>query len=173
VVRVVVEGVPAAREIAGPWTLTLGPRPPLALSRLGSWTDLTEGRAFSGWGVYEAELDGPEPTAGVEWFIDLGAVHETAEVFLNGRGLGAAWKGRRRVACGEAVRPGRNHLRVEVANVWIHEMAARPAPDLRALEETFGIRWGRYGEVPPEVMPPAGLLGPVRLVAAKRVVVRL
>jgi hypothetical protein len=105
--------------------------------------------------------------------IDLGTVHETAEISLNGQPLGVAWKGPRRVACGRALRPGSNRLRVEVANLWIHEMASRPAPDHRALEETFGIRWGRYGEVPPEVMPSAGLLGPVRLLPLKKVTVRL
>jgi hypothetical protein len=109
----------------------------------------------------------------VEWVLDLGVVHETAEVFLNGQALGAAWKGLRRVPCGAALVPGRNRLRIEVANLWIHDKVARPAPDLRALGETFGIRWGRYGEVPPETLPPAGLLGPVRLLPFKRVVQRI
>jgi putative ABC transport system ATP-binding protein len=44
--------------------------------------------------------------------------------------------------------------------------------DGRVVEETVGIRWGRYGEVKPETMPPAGLLGPVRLVPLKRVRVK-
>ena len=52
-------------------------------------------------------------------------------------------------------------------------MARRPAPDLAALEETYGVRWGRYGEVKPDAIPPAGLLGPVRLLALRRVTVRL
>jgi hypothetical protein len=171
--RLVVEDVPSPRPIPGPWTLTLGEGTPIPLDELRSWTELPEGHAYSGWATYATEFDGPEVSEGVEWVLDLGTVHETAEVVLNGEGLGAAWKGLRRVACGGALRPGRNHLRVEVANLWIHDMAARPAPDLRALEETFGIRWGRYGEVPPETLPPAGLLGPVRLLALKRVVERI
>jgi hypothetical protein len=105
--------------------------------------------------------------------IDLGSVHETAEVALNGYALGAAWKGLRRVRCGKALRPGRNHVTVEVANLWIHGVASRPAPDLAALEETYGVRWGRYGEVKPEAIPPAGLLGPVRLLPFRRTSVRL
>jgi len=39
--------------------------------------------------------------------------------------------------------------------------------------ETAGIRWGTYGEVPAEKLPPSGLLGPVVLVPMKRVRVRL
>jgi hypothetical protein len=59
---------------------------------------------------------------------------------------------------------------VEVANLWIHEMITRPMPpEWKAVDETFGIRWGRYGETKPETLPPSGLLGPVRLVPWKRV----
>ena len=170
--RVVVKDVPPPSEISGPWALTLGKRPAVSLSPLRSWTELPEGRAYSGWGIYEAEFEAPEPRPDLEWFVDLGTVHETAEVSLNGQSLGAAWKGLRRVACGTALRNGRNRLKVEVANLWIQEMAARPAPDLRGLEETFGIRWGRYGEVKPDAIPPAGLLGPVRLLPLKKITVR-
>jgi hypothetical protein len=58
-------------------------------------------------------------------------------------------------------------------NLWIHDMAHRPAPDLAALEETYGVHWGRYGECKPEAIPPAGLLGPVRLLPLRKVTVRL
>ena len=99
----------------------------------------------------------------MEWQIDLGEVHETAEVTLNGKALGAAWKSPRRLDCGAALRAGRNALRVEVANLWIHHMLAQPPPaEWKAVDETFGVRWGRYGEVKPEKVPPSGLLGPVR-----------
>ena len=171
--RVAAGDVPAPWEIPGPWALTFGPKPAVHLARLRSWAELPEGRAYSGWGTYETEFEAPELRPDLAWHIDLGAVHETAEVFLNGSSLGAAWKGLRRIACGTALLSGRNRLKVEVANLWIHDMAARPAPDYRALEETFGIRWGRYGEVKPDAMPPAGLLGPVRLLPFKKVTVRL
>ena len=134
--------------------------------------DLRRGGSFSGWGVYETEFEAPPLEADLEWTLDLGTVHETAEASLNGQALGAAWKGLRRLACGAALRPGRNQLRIEVANLWIHNLVSRPAPDLRALEETYGVRWGRYGEVKAESIPKAGLLGPVRLVPARRVVVK-
>jgi hypothetical protein len=171
--RFAVEGVPLARTLAGPWRLRLGEGAEIHLDTLRSWADLPEGRAYSGWATYDTEFEGPAALEDVEWVLDLGTVHETAEVFLNGQALGAAWKGLRRVPCEGALVPGRNRLRVEVANLWIHDMAARPAPDYRALEETFGIRWGRYGEVPPESLPPAGLLGPVRLLPYRRVLARI
>ena len=171
--RLVVSDDPPPLVLGGPWTLALGPRAPLTLDGLRSWTELPAARGFSGWGTYETDFEAPGLPPDVEWMIDLGTVHETAEVTLNGASLGAAWKGLRRVACGRALRPGRNHLKIEVANLWIHDVASRPAPDLAALEETYGVRWGRYGEVKPEAIPPAGLLGPVRLLPLRRVTVRL
>jgi hypothetical protein len=48
-------------------------------------------------------------------------------------------------------------------------MAGRPVPEeWKTLEETVGIRWGRYGERAPDAIPPAGLLGPVRLLPYPR-----
>jgi hypothetical protein len=177
--RVTVDDVPPAVELKGPWQLSLGTRPPVALTTLQPWGDLTEGAGYSGWGTYELEFAAPELVQGIDWAIDLGTVHETAEVRLNGEALGAAWKGRRSVWCGEALASGRNRLQVDVANLWIHHVLAHgpedPARQLRgvgpypALAETAGIRWGTYGEVPPEHVPPSGLLGPVRLVPARRV----
>jgi len=171
--RFVVGDVPPPVVLTGPWTLALGHRPPLTLDELRTWTELPAARGFSGWGAYETDFEAPVLPPDVEWTIDLGTVHETAEVTLNGTPLGAAWKGLRRVACGPALRSGRNRLRIEVANLWIHDVASRPAPDLSALEETYGVRWGRYGEVKLDAIPPAGLLGPVRLLPLRRVSVRL
>jgi hypothetical protein len=171
--RLVVSDAPHPLVLGGPWTLSLGNSAPLTLEALRSWTELPAARGFSGWGAYECDFEAPGLPPDVEWMIDLGTVHETAEVSLNGTSLGAAWKGLRRLACGSSLRPGRNHLKIEVANLWIHDVARRPAPDLAALEETYGVRWGRYGEVKPDAIPPAGLLGPVRLLALRRVAVRL
>jgi hypothetical protein len=171
--RIEVTDLPAPVSIDGPWNLRLGGGDPLTLPALVSWTDLPEGRSFSGWGTYETDFELPDLLEGIEWMVDLGTVHETAQVLLNGQDLGAAWKGLRRLACADALRAGRNRLRVEVANLWIHHVLARPEPDLQALEETFGIRWGRYGEVKPDKVPPSGLLGPVRLRPARRIKLRI
>jgi hypothetical protein len=180
---VTVNRVPAPIVVDGAWGLTLGGRQPVRLDRLRSWDELPEGKGFSGWGTYEIDLDVPDLERDVEWLVDLGRVHETAAVSLNGRALGAAWKGTRRLSCGDALVRGRNRLTVDVANLWIHHVLAHrpgdPARHLRGvgpdpqLAETMGIRWGTYGEVPPDHVPPAGLLGPVRLVPMKRVRVRL
>jgi hypothetical protein len=167
---IVATDVPDPVAVEGPWTLRLGPEAVQPLPRLVSWNELPGGATYSGWATYETGFDVPELGRDVEWQLDLGLVHETAEVTLNGQALGAAWKRPRRLECGGALRAGRNELRVDVANLWIHHMAAQPPPtEWKAVEETFGIRWGRYGEVMAASLPPSGLLGPVRLVPLRRV----
>jgi hypothetical protein len=170
--RFLLKGMPDPVPITGPWALALGGAPPITLRDLQSWTDLPEGKGYSGWAKYETTFELADPGKDTEWMLDLGRVHETAEVVLNDVPLGAAWKGRRTLSCREALHAGKNFLRVEVGNLWIHKVRTLPKPDLKPLAETYGIRWGTYGEVEPKSIPPSGLLGPVRLVPLKRWVVR-
>jgi hypothetical protein len=172
--RIVATDVPEPVAVDGAWTLRLGPLAAEPLARLVSWNELPGGRTYSGWATYETSVEVPDLGRDVEWQLDLGEVHETAEVTLNGQGLGAAWKSPRRLECGGALRAGRNELKVEVANLWIHHVAAQPPPpEWKAVEETVGIRWGRYGEVKAPSLPPSGLLGPVRLLPLRRVRVKI
>lgn len=164
-----VDSLPEPIALDGVWSLALGEGAKLTLDSLRSWNELPEGKSYSGWARYECWFEMPKVDFSLEWFLDLGVVHETAEATLNGVKLGAAWKAPRRLACREALRAGTNHLVVDVANLWIHRILSLPKPDLRGIAETHGIRWGTYGEVPPESVPPSGLLGPVRLVPRKRV----
>jgi hypothetical protein len=158
-----------AVPVRGRWTLRLGRGEAVPLADLRSWTELPGGSAYSGWATYETTFDMGGLRSDVDWEIDLGEVHETAEVTLNGRALGAAWKRPRRLPCAGALQKGPNRLTIEVANLWIHDMVQRPAPaEWTTLEETVGIRWGRYGERKPDAVPPAGLLGPVRLLPFPR-----
>ena len=61
-----------------------------------------------------------------------------------------------------------NQRAVRVGNLWANNYYSRPKRDLKPVAETFGIRWGTYGEIPPKTMPPSGLLGPVRLIPLQR-----
>jgi hypothetical protein len=162
------KGIPESISLNGPWRLTLGDTSALELSQLQSWNDLPEGKDYSGWAVYETDFELTSLGEQLEWAVDLGAVHETAEVVLNGIDLGSAWKGLRILPCGKALRLGTNHLKVEVGNLWIHRVQSLPKPDRKALAETFGIRWGTYGEIKPQKLPPSGLLGPVQLMPRRK-----
>lgn len=58
-------------------------------TKLGDWSCLI-GNGYSGSCVYETEFTIPDEKAGKEGIINLGEVHFTASVYLNGQHLGAA-----------------------------------------------------------------------------------
>jgi hypothetical protein len=83
----------SAEPISGNWSvefLTGGPNLPSkqSLTQLGSWTELPgdDVKIFSGTAKYSVQFAKPSGSA-TAWLLDLGKVHETAEVFLNGKKL--------------------------------------------------------------------------------------
>ena len=62
------------------------------------------------------------------------------------------------------VRKGTNTIRIDVANTAINHMAGRALPDYRLLNLRYGVRFEPQDM--DKVRPvPAGLTGPIRLVA--------
>ncbi len=168
-----VSDIPDVVPIGGPWKLRLGNAAAVELDRLHSWNELPEGKVYSGWGTYETMFDLAHPGEDIAWTLDLGSVHETAEAELNGISLGAAWKGARKLSCAKALKAGRNLLRIDVANLWIHHVINSPPWDRKDVAAIYGARWGEPDLPLPRTLPPSGLLGPVRLLAAKHLVFRL
>jgi hypothetical protein len=84
----------AAIAIPGPWTVRFtggGPTLPASriIDRLESWTTFggDDVRSFSGTATYTASF--ARPSAGMDaWELDLGTVHESARVRLNGHDAG-------------------------------------------------------------------------------------
>lgn len=77
-------------NIEGNWTLKFvegGPAlpQPIKTDQLKSWTELggDDVKAFSGTGSYTITFNKPAQSA-ANWQLDLGTVHENAEVYLNG-----------------------------------------------------------------------------------------
>jgi hypothetical protein len=94
---------------------------------------------FSGLLDYTAAVNVEEP--GREMSLDLGRVCHAAEVWVNGESCGARLWGPHLFDVGRALRPGRNEVRVRIANLINNS----------------------YGEI-----APSGLLGPVRIVRVRR-----
>ncbi|MFI5713419.1 glycosylhydrolase-like jelly roll fold domain-containing protein [Kribbella sp. NPDC051620] len=105
-----------ALPLEGPWEFRFDRAGAETLQRpLGSWTDLDSG--FAGAGVYQKDfvLDAGV-LAGRSWTLDLGTVHEVAEVSINGTALPARLWAPYRVEVTAALRPGRNVVAVRVTN---------------------------------------------------------
>ena len=177
---------PAPIDLSRGWRVSFGPdRPPVAMDRLRSWTDDDETRAFSGMATYEKDVDVPKDLlrAGLALRLDLGEaqpipplpgarqqawleapVREAAVVYVNDGRAGSVWCPPYSLDLTGRLRPGANTLRIEVANLAVNHMAGRSLPDYRLLNLRYGTRFEPQDM--DKVQPvPAGLLGPIRLVA--------
>ncbi len=157
-----------ALEPVTSWTLTFpedwgAPTAPTPV-RLASWTesDNPDIRYFSGIAEYNTtfKLNKDIGTSNSRIYIDLGTVHDVAEVAINGKKAGVAWKPPYRVEVTDAVVEGENHLSVRVANQWHNRLVGDS-------QTTAGARYARTNTALPNkdsAKPlPSGMLGPVRI----------
>ena len=164
--------------VDGPWRLQFvagGPTLPAAqtIDRLSSWTTFggDDLKAFSGTALYSTRFPRPRERA-ESWRLDLGRVHDSAQVRLNGRDLGTLIGPQ----FGLTVTPDQfrasNLLEVSVTNLMANRIAAL---------DRSGVPWKRFYNVNfpsrlPENRGPdglftaakweplvSGLLGPVML----------
>ena len=134
----------------------------MQLERLGSWTEIPDMLRFSGTATYSTEVNLDLPSRATRVVLDLGDVREIAEVTVNGKPAGVAWKRPYRVDLTGPVRPGRNLIQVKVTNLWINAILGMPEPDYSALNSRFGARFDKPAEWKNFKPFPSGLLGPVR-----------
>jgi hypothetical protein len=133
----------AAVPVTGSWTLTFltgGPTLPheIANAPLGSWTDLPgdDVKNFSGTARYRVSFARPTSPAGTtSWRLDLGGVHESARVTLNGKDvvtfIGPWW----RVEIPASDLRDTNVLDVAVSNLMANRIA-----DL----DRRGVAWKKF-----------------------------
>jgi hypothetical protein len=131
-------------ELSGPWQVAFmagGPELPAErrVERLSSWTtwgsdDL---KRFSGTARYTTTFRRPaEEAAG--WLLDLGRVHESARVRLNGRDLGTLIGPAFRVSIDAAQLAAENELEIHATNLMANRIA-----DM----DRKGVRWRKFYNV--------------------------
>ncbi|RYZ53402.1 MAG: hypothetical protein EOO14_15565 [Chitinophagaceae bacterium] len=163
-------------ELKGDWNvsfLTGGPVLPknFTTSKLESWTESSEdAQHFSGTAKYTTSFAKPAGTAQA-WVLDLGKVHETAEVFLNGRKLATLVGPTFQVTIPSSALKATNTLEVVVANLMANRIIYMDKNNLpwkifyntnmpaRRAENANGGIFTAAGWKP----LPSGILGPVTL----------
>jgi len=180
---VTVEKVPPAHEITGPWEVRFpkgwGAPASKVFPKLMSWTEDPEDgvKYFSGIATYSKEFDLPAEMTreNTQIVLDLGQVRAVADVSVNGKPLGILWKPPFRVDVTRAVKPSANRLVVEVANLWANRLIgdAGLPKDKRFCRTnmTHALTYSSPWKETP--LLESGLLGPVRLLAAKRIAVKM
>jgi (4-O-methyl)-D-glucuronate---lignin esterase len=156
----------AIASLDGAWNLSFeknkGAPDSVELDRLASWSDNADPgiRYFSGHGTYTKHVTLPASAfkKGDELWIDLGTVDYLAEVTVNGKPLGIAWKAPYRIDASSALHPGDNLLQVRVVNLWVNRLIGDLQPN--AKKYTFTVR-NPYKATSP--LLPSGLIGPVRV----------
>lgn len=164
--------VPATEEtivakVDSPWTVKFqekrGAPESATFVTLQSYTESADPgiKYFSGVASYQNSFraDAVEGTV----IIDLGKVCDLAEVWVNGKYCGTAWKEPYFVDITSAVKEGENTLEVKVANVWVNRLIGDEQPGAKRI--TYTDARGAYNAGSP--LNPAGLLGPVRLICRK------
>jgi hypothetical protein len=156
--------------LAGPWTIAFQPGrgAPARITEtaLASWSDNRDPgvRYFSGAGTYTKSFTLSPPPKGARLTLDLGDLHEIAEVSLNGRMLGTLWNPPYELDITGAVRPGTNVLQVKVVNLWVNRLIGDAQPGVTK-KYTF-TTIPTYQPTAP--LRSSGLLGPVRIVQSGR-----
>ena len=128
----------------GPWTLYFTEEAPrvagsFTLQKPQTWESLSDSAAVTmGTGIYTTTFRLTKQQARQQWMIDLGDVRESARVYLNGQFLGCAWAVPFVLDCRDALRKGKNELRIEVTNL--------PANRIRDLDRK-GYKWRKFNEI--------------------------
>ncbi len=132
--KTTIASVPAPLEITGSWSVAFQPGrgapSSVTLDALASWTlHADQGvKYFSGTATYEKDFEIPAAMLGTDakntrpLMLDLGAVHEIAEITLNGKSVQTLWKAPFIADISGLAIAGRNHLTVKITNLWINRL---------------------------------------------------
>ncbi len=118
--------MPPPIPLPGPWMVHFpkggGAPDSVVFKNLSSWTESTDPgvKYFSGTAIYSTcfNLENEILEKGYRLDIDLGSVKNIAEISLNGDLLGICWTPPFRMDVTAALKPGANHLTIEITNLW-------------------------------------------------------
>ena len=170
-------------DLSSQWTVSIADTRQ-SMASLTSWTENAKTRYFSGIANYEKTFDLSAQNIGSELWLDFGPgtrlqlpsppgphnmraylespIREAARIYINGQLAGSIWHPPYRLEITKFTHPGKNTLRIEVANTAINELAGQPMPNYRLLWDRFGTLFAPQDMQNLEPLP-SGLLGPVKL----------
>jgi beta-galactosidase/beta-glucuronidase len=155
-------------ELSGPWQVAFQPnRGAPASATFDSLTDFRDNadpgiRYFSGVATYtkEVQLPAQKPGANGQLWLDLGQVNNLAEVWVNGKLAGTAWKPPYRVDISKSVVDGINHIEIKSVNLWVNRLIGDAQPGVTE-KITLTTRAFYKADSP---LKPSGLMGPVKVI---------
>lgn len=169
-----VDSLQEGQMLAGPWRVSFpagGPRLPRSrlLDKPDFWTAWNDPVAdiFSGTGIYETTVRIAKDDTKA-YLLQLGAVAESACVYVNGQRAGIVWANPFQLEIGGWLKDGDNEIRIEVANLManrIRDLDRRKVPWRNYHEINFvNIDYKDFDASGWAIMD-SGLKGPVRLLS--------
>jgi hypothetical protein len=161
-----------AGEVAfnGPWTVSFeGQDAPKGIRTWQTLSSLTESdepdvKYFSGTATYQNTFTLPKKDLPAGLSIDLGAVGQMADIFINGEHVDFLWKAPYKVNFEGKLKPGKNTIEVKVVNTWVNRIIGDGQPDVEGHSFTpvafYGVKSLTQNM---GTLTPSGLIGPVRL----------
>ncbi|TVP76767.1 MAG: hypothetical protein EA353_11585 [Puniceicoccaceae bacterium] len=122
-----IDGPLYSRELGGPWEVRFGrfgPEEPVLFPELKAWNEHPDEavRFFSGTATYRKTVDWKTHQREQPVYLDLGVVHEIAEVFVNGQSVATLWKPPFSVEVGQYLQSGQNAIEVRVTNLQVNRI---------------------------------------------------
>ena len=161
-------------QISGPWKVNFPPNwgaPSSAVfDRLISWTESEDTgiKHFSGTATYQNSFNLDVKSFKKKMILDLGGVHDVAEVFINGKSAGIVWTKPFQTDISKLVQPGKNDLKIEIVNLWVNRMTGdmllNPKDRFCKTNQSYMKSEVWPGGDEPFRIQTAGLLGPVTLI---------
>ena len=155
-------------DVEGPWLVAFEEgRGAPATATFETLSDLKDNadkgiKYFSGKATYTKtiELNKKQLESAGTLLLDLGKVAVMAEVFVNGQSQGVVWKSPFKLDVTQALKPGKNDIKVIVTNLWVNRLIGDLQPDV---ENKISYTTMPFYSASSQLQP-SGLIGPVRLV---------
>ena len=155
----------SVKQIDGTWKVSFdkqwgGPES-IVFSRLTDWSkhDHLGIRYYSGKATYRHTFDFDAMNESDDFYLDLGKVHELAQVRLNGVDLGIAWTKPYRVNITSHVKEKGNKLEIDVVNLWPNRLIGDEfLPEEERFTQTNIRKFTKVTQ-----LLPSGLFGPVKI----------
>ena len=127
---------------------------------LTSWSENPDAdvKYFSGTATYENTFTLSNPDKSGNYIIDLGDVKHIAEVIINGKNVGTAWKKPFKLDISEAVKTGKNTIQIKVSNLWVNRLIGDAQPNAKKTTFTTIPFYRKDAQ-----LLPSGLLAPIKI----------
>nr|WP_169704544.1 glycosyl hydrolase [Runella slithyformis] len=154
----------ALASISTPWTVSMNGKN-VSMDKLTSWTESTDTdvKYFSGTATYDNTFKVASVDKSERYVVDLGDVKNIAEVIVNGKNVGVAWKKPFKVDITDAVKAGDNSIQVNVTNLWPNRLIGDAQPDVKQ-KTTFTTMPFYRADSP---LLPSGMMGEVKVSVVK------